>query len=142
MPPAPAPAKPLTHNQRIVLAALKKADAPLTVYQILALRAVSNKGLRAPLTIYRALERLLALGLVHRIERLNAYVACEHAPHDSAVGFAICTDCRRVVELPLAACEKHLASTARRSGFQVEALQVEMVGRCPRCSAGEEDSQG
>jgi len=128
----------LTRNQAVVLEALSTGDTPLTAYEILGLERVRAEGLKAPPTIYRALEGLVGLGLVHRIESLNAYFACARGPHVEAVGFAICEHCRKVVELRLSDCEQHLAMSARKSGFRVDAVRVEMTGRCGNCRAGPE----
>src|SRR5690606_9624291 len=73
----------LTRNQTLVLDALEKADAPLSAYTILD--RLRGDGLRAPLQVYRALEKLLSAGLVHRLESLNAFVACAR-PHCHAHG--------------------------------------------------------
>jgi len=125
----------LTHNQQVVFDALSAADKPMTAYEVLALPHTRKAGLKAPLTIYRALDRLIADGLVHRIESLNAFVACGHGHHDHATGFLICGDCGRTLEVPLAACESHLAGRARDQGFFVDAVKVEMTGRCPDCAS-------
>ncbi|MFP3921615.1 MAG: Fur family transcriptional regulator [Dichotomicrobium sp.] len=129
--PAKAPA--LTKNQSIVLAALKDRDTPMTAYEILALDEVRDAGLKAPLTIYRALDKLIEAGLVHRLETINAFVACERCPHPGPAGFAICEKCRKTVELTLTDCETHLTENARRAGFRVDAMNVEMRGRCADC---------
>lgn len=125
----------LTRNQQAVLTALKGADKPLTAYDVLGLPAIRKAGMKAPLTIYRALDKLIDRGLVHRIESLNAFVHCDHGPHDHATGFLICTDCRRTLEVHLEACETHLAGRARDQGFAVDNVRVEMTGRCPDCAA-------
>lgn len=126
----------LTRNQQVVLDALAAADKPMTAYDILNLPATRKAGLKAPLTIYRALDKLMAQGLAHRIESLNAFVTCGHGPHhDHATGFLICGDCGKAQEVPIAACEKHLAGRAREQGFFVDAVKVEMTGRCPDCAS-------
>ena len=70
----------------------------MSAYAILD--AVQNARITAPTTVYRALSRLIADGAVHRLESLNAYVACSDLPHlhGSSV-FAICRDCGHVDEL-------------------------------------------
>ena len=83
----------LTKNQQIVFSALVSAKEPLSAYKILDLARVKREGLKAPLTIYRALDGLLKKGLAHRIESLNAFVACSSAPHKEAAGFMICEQC-------------------------------------------------
>lgn len=125
----------LTKNQAVVLDALKCGDTPMTAYEILGLEAVREAGLKAPLTIYRALDKLIAAGLVHRIETINAFVACERRPHPGPAGFAICDKCRKTVELTLTDCEEHLTENARRAGFSVDAMNVEMRGRCAECQS-------
>ena len=107
-------------------------DDPL---RLLAAPGHPVAGLKAPLTIYRALDKLMDQGLVHRIESLNAFVHCDHGPHDHATGFLICSDCGRTLEVHLDDCEDHLAGRAREQGFAVDAVKVEMTGRCPDCAA-------
>lgn len=123
----------LTKNQSVVLAALETAGTPMTAYEILDLPAVRREGLKAPLTIYRALEKLVTCGLVHRIESLNAFVACADSPHAEPCGFLICDRCRKTVELRIEDCEAQLVGRARKVGFDVRALRVELTGRCEDC---------
>ena len=124
----------LTKNQSIVLDALVASDTPITAYEILDLERVRSCGLKAPLTIYRALDKLLTLGLVHRIESLNAYLACcDHKGHAEPAGFAICEVCRKAIELRIADCGDHLTMHARSTGFRVDSVRVEMIGRCRDC---------
>ena len=125
----------LTKNQTVVLGALRRGDTPMTAYEILGLEDVRAAGLKAPLTIYRALDKLIEAGLVHRIETINAFVACERCPHPGPAGFAICEKCRKTVELTLTDCEAHLTENARRAGFRVDAMNVEMRGRCADCQS-------
>src|SRR3954469_5779227 len=69
----------LNGNDRKVLSALGRAVKPLSAYDILD-RARSD-ALKAPVQVYRALEKLSGRGLVHRIEALNAFVACSDCSH-------------------------------------------------------------
>ena len=124
----------LTRNQKVVLRALTGSDVPLSAYDILDLRPVRDQGLKAPLTIYRALDKLQAFGLVHRIESLNAFVACDRGPHTEPVGFMSCDQCRKTVELPVGACEEVLRSSARANGFTLDKITVEISGRCTACA--------
>ena len=77
---------------------LRAAASPMTAYEILD--AVRSKGISAPTTVYRALSRLMRAGLAHRLESMNAYVACAEPEqrHDMAI-FAICLDCGRTDEM-------------------------------------------
>jgi Fur family zinc uptake transcriptional regulator len=66
----------LTKNQSLVMGALTNSDGPLSAYTILD--QLRDHGFRAPLQVYRALDKLVEFGLVHRLESLNAFVACRH----------------------------------------------------------------
>lgn len=128
----------LTKNQSAVFSALKQADRPLGAYDLLD--GLRNSGLRAPPQIYRALRKLLELGLVHRIESLNAFVACDHAPHIEPAGFIICDHCGRAVEVKIRDCEDHLATSARSVGYRVDHVRVEMRGTCAACLLPEQQA--
>lgn len=130
----------LTKNQKLVFGALSSASTPLSAYQLLDV--LRGDGFRAPLQVYRALDQLRAAGLVHRLESMNAFVACRHA-HDEAhdhhhaetpVAFAICRKCGAVAELSDAAMEKSLGKLCAGSGFKAEKATIEISGLCPECA--------
>lgn len=125
----------LTKNQSLVLGALEKAEAPLGAYTILD--TLRGDGLRAPLQVYRALEKLLEFGLVHRLESLNAFVACtHHSRHDSSMmAFAICEKCGSVCEFSDAAVQDRLTGWAEASRFQPSKTTIEIKGLCAACSS-------
>src|SRR5215813_12041672 len=91
-----------TPIRRRVLQALLASHRPLGAYELIDELAKSMPR-PAPITVYRALEFLMANSLVHRIESRNAYLACAH-DHDaiSAVAFLICERCGLVGEIPAA----------------------------------------
>ncbi len=120
-----------TKNQRAVFSTLLGAGKPLGAYEILD--QVRDQGFRAPLQVYRALQKLMALQLVHRIESRNAFVACDHEPHADAVCFLICDRCDKAIELPIRDLEDGLQSRARAAGFTVSGACVEMTGVCKDC---------
>ena len=64
-------------NQRIVLDIVEKAKGPLKAYSILF--NVQKKGINAPQQIYRALDKLIEAGKIHKIESKNAFVACKNS---------------------------------------------------------------
>jgi Fur family zinc uptake transcriptional regulator len=123
----------LTRNQRAVLDCLKEAGRPLTAYQLLD--KLRTQGIAAPPTVYRALDRLMALHHVHRIESLNAYVVCCAQGHANDVVFVICRDCGNVMEIDAEPASADLKSEALRSGFTVEEAHIELVGTCVACRA-------
>ncbi|HUS95399.1 MAG TPA: transcriptional repressor, partial [Hyphomicrobiaceae bacterium] len=101
----------------MVIDALKDAGRPLSAYQILDAEDVRSKGLKAPLTIYRALERLVACGLVHRVESLNAFVACKDEPHAEPAAFMICERCRCTIEFSAGTLKQTVGRYASKHGF-------------------------
>jgi len=126
----------LTRNQHLVLDALTGATGPLSAYGILD--RVRGEGIKAPLQIYRALDKLVELGLAHRLESLNAFVACAHAEthhHQGLAAFAICEACGRVDEFADAVVEARLAGWSRSSGFRAERTTIEIRGHCKACVA-------
>lgn len=125
----------LTRNQTVVFDALKGAGQPLTAYQILDIDEVRENGLKAPLTIYRALEKLVAQGLVHRIESLNAFVACPHEAHAEPPAFMICTTCKRTIEFSSKSVRRAVSRQAAERDFQVDNTHLEVTGTCETCQA-------
>jgi Fur family transcriptional regulator, zinc uptake regulator len=125
----------LTRNQHLVLDALNGASGPLSAYGILD--KVRSDGIKAPLQIYRALDRLVEKGLAHRLESLNAFVACAHRHdnHQGVAAFAICDNCGRVDEFDDAVIEDRLARWGHDTGFKVERTTIEIRGRCADCVA-------
>ena len=93
-------AQKFTPIRRQVLQALLSSHRPLGAYEVIDELAKSMPR-PAPITVYRALDFLMANGLVHRIESRNAYLACAH-DHDAAavVAFLICERCGSVGEIP------------------------------------------
>lgn len=125
----------LTRNQSLVLAALTTSEGPLSAYAILnQLRA---DGFRAPLQVYRALNRLKALGLVHRVESLNAFVACSHhsCGGTGRPAFMICRSCGQVGETSDTRLVERLRFLAGKAGFTVKKSTIELRGLCRSCQA-------
>lgn len=128
----------LTRNQSLVLEALEAAEGPLSAYAILD--QLRGEGLRAPLQVYRALEKLVEQGQAHRLESLNAWVACSHRhkPGGLAV-FAICADCGDVTEFQDEAVKGLLEARASDLSFSMAHTTIELHGKCHACT--EEDGE-
>ena len=123
----------LTKNQSLVMAALSRSDAPLGAYTILD--QLRDQGLRAPLQVYRALDKLVEFGLVHRLESLNAFVACRHPGCEGheTIAFMICETCGKVAEITDAALSKRLRKLAVNAGFAQKRTTIELRGFCSDC---------
>jgi Fur family zinc uptake transcriptional regulator len=123
----------LTRNQELVLGALTQTSGPLSAYDILD--RLRGDGLRAPLQVYRALEKLVERGLAHRLESLNAFVACAdtHCHRKGLIAFAICAGCGKVDEFADEVIEERLGAWAGQTGFKVERTTMEIRGQCAEC---------
>ena len=124
----------LTKNQSMVMKVLSKASGPLSAYTILD--QLRSKGLRAPLQVYRALDKLVEYGMVHRLESMNAFVACRHpdGESESMVAFTICESCGEVTEISNNRFDRQLQKLAGGAGFNVKKSTVELFGQCEACA--------
>ena len=119
--------------RRRVLESLAASHRPLGAYEIIdQLAALGPRP--APITIYRALDFLLANGLVHRIESRNAFIACinNHAS-GSLVVFLICERCGAVGEAPARAVAEALRVAANAAAFVPKTPVIEITGVCAHC---------
>ena len=133
----------LTALRRQVLALVLGAPQPIGAYALLDQLRATRAG-AAPPTVYRALDFLLEQGLIHRLERLNAFVACahQHAAHEHAQHhqhqFLICGRCGGTAEICDSAVSLAVRAAAMGLGFQLHRATVEVEGICGRCAG---DSQ-
>ena len=123
----------LTPNDETVLGALGRSARPLSAYDIL--NDTRSPSLKAPVQVYRSLQKLEERGLVHRIEALNAFIACsEHAHDHHRPGFVICRDCGAVREFDDERIQA-VAANAAGPDFALDLVTLEVYGRCGACSA-------
>ncbi|MBJ3778043.1 Fur family transcriptional regulator [Acuticoccus mangrovi] len=119
-------------NHEYIYEALHAAGGPMSAYELLD--RVREHGISAPPTVYRALDYLVEKGRVHRLESINAYVACSDPDggHCDPV-FAICTRCKAIEELPGGAALAVIDHEAKRAGFAVHHATIEVQGYCRAC---------
>jgi Fur family zinc uptake transcriptional regulator len=136
----------LTALRRQVLALILESEVPLGAYALLDRLRATHEG-AAPPTVYRALAFLTEHRLVHRIERLNAFIGCRvgcsdachahghaDAGHAHAAQFLICGRCGAVEEIEDEAVAAALAAASRRLGFSPLHATVEIEGTCRACA--------
>jgi Fur family zinc uptake transcriptional regulator len=124
----------LTPLRRRVLELVWGAHAPVRAYDLLeSLRGERRRA--APPTIYRALDFLLSVRLIHRIESLNAFVGCADPKHSHGGQFLICDGCGAVAELDDPTIARRVSDRARALGFTPRRQTIEISGRCPDCAA-------
>ena len=126
----------LTATREAILRLLWQSHQPLGAYQLQQqLSKVSEKPV-APPTIYRAIEFLINLGLVHRIPSLNAYVGCPFPNSEHSNIFLICKECNTVAEIADIRVNVLLESLCDKVDFKHESQTIEIFGCCPNCKSG------
>jgi len=86
-----------------------------------------------PVTIYRALDFLMDAGLVHKIESLNAYIACMQAGNQHKTAILICDECSNAYEIEASSFYEGLFQASKEQNFSPDYLIVELHGRCAKC---------
>ena len=123
----------LSKNQRVVLDIIEKAKEPLKAYSILY--NVQKKGIKAPQQIYRALDKLIEKGKIHKVESRNAFVACKNSNCEvsKATAFSICENCEKITEINNLNLSKYLTNFKDDSGMKYKKYNLEFFGLCKRC---------
>jgi Fur family zinc uptake transcriptional regulator len=123
----------LTPTRRQVLEALLASHKPLGAYELID-RLAARGARPAPITVYRALDFLIAQGLVHRIQSRNAFLACVHNHQAGAlVAFLICERCGSVGEAGGASVGDAVAASAKAASFTPRMSVIEIAGLCAHC---------
>jgi Fur family zinc uptake transcriptional regulator len=130
----------LTPLRRDVLRLVLEAEAPIGAYALLD-QLKASRAKAAPPTVYRALDFLLEQGLIHRLERLNAFMGCNEAleghhhdhAHDHPHQFLICRGCGVTREISDHAVAEAISAAAAKAGFSAARSTVEIEGYCGKC---------
>ena len=123
----------LSKNQQVVLDIIEKAKEPLKAYSILY--NVQKKGIKAPQQIYRALDKLIEIGKIHKVESRNAFVACKNSNCEvsKATAFSICENCEKITEINNSNLSKYLTNFKDDTGMNYKKYNLEFFGLCKRC---------
>jgi Fe2+ or Zn2+ uptake regulation protein len=108
-----------------ILEAIAKHDKALSAYELQDLLKNEGKNYSA-ITIYRVIDTLLELDIVHKVHSINSFMkCCEHKNHLHRL--LVCKSCHNVKPVERAATELHI------NGFaQVEVID-EVLGLCEKC---------
>lgn len=129
----------LTPVRQRVLEILLQGHRAMGAYDILDILRAEGHAAQPPVA-YRALDFLTTHGFAHKIERLNAFVACVHSGEAHRPAFLICRGCNAVAEADAAPVRAALSRAAVQAGFTIEQATIEAVGLCPVCRAGAVDT--
>ncbi len=123
----------LTDQRRLVLAEVAASHHAVGAYEILDRLAARGRRM-APISVYRALDALVAVGVIHRLESSNAFFACHvaHGPRGDQAVLA-CEHCKRVAEIEAPVAFAALGKIAASAGFTPSRRVVEIVGVCADC---------
>jgi Fur family zinc uptake transcriptional regulator len=127
--------KALTPLRTQVLEALWSRHRAFGAYDLLELVNKTAAKKLAPLSVYRALEFLVEVGLAHRLESINAYIGCPHPDIQHALQFLVCKECQSVSELNDAKISQALHKSAQSQKFKAERIVVEVLGLCQSCAS-------
>ena len=125
----------LTPVRERVLQLLLESHSALGAYDLLEKLKADGLGSQPPVA-YRALEFLVAHGFAHKIERLNAFVACSRTHAGQSPAFMICRLCHQVAEAHATPASGKLGRAAKSIGFKIEKTVIEAEGLCPTCQGG------
>jgi Fur family zinc uptake transcriptional regulator len=122
----------LTRLRRSILLLVLSAERPLTAYEILDLLRPKDPS-ATPAGVYRSLDFLSELGLVHRIESAKSFIACAMPDHAHPSQMLVCRRCGTVVETEDSRVARATESLGRRLGFALDHNTIEFVGLCSSC---------
>jgi Fur family zinc uptake transcriptional regulator len=125
----------LSKNQKIIFDIIDKSGEPMKAYSILF--NVQKKGIKAPLQVYRALDKLVEIGKIHKVESRNAFIACKSSSCEisQATAFSICNKCENVSEINNPKLSKYLTNFEDDTGMQYNKYNLEFFGLCKKCKA-------
>ncbi len=124
----------LSKNQQIIFDIIDKSSEPLKAYAILF--NVQKKGIKAPLQVYRALDKLVEIGKIHKIESRNAFIACQNSSCQisKATAFSICEVCEKISEISNSKLSKYLSNFSDNTGMKYSKYNLEFFGLCKKCT--------
>ncbi len=123
----------LTQPRLGAYAELATQDAPTSAYELLALLEKRQGKKIAPLTVYRHLDFLTRVGLIHRLESNQSYLACSHPDEPHEACYLLCSSCGSADELESEGVVSLLLETAKSHGFEADRNIVELEGTCRQC---------
>ena len=129
----------LTPARLAVYAEMLACERPLSAYELIALLERRQDRKVAPVTVYRHLDFLMRVGLVHRLQSAQTYLPCDHPDHPHESQFLLCSSCGQVDEVESTGLETLLAQIASERGFRPNNTVVEVTGVCGTCATSEQD---
>ena len=122
-----------TPLRKEILTLVYTSAFPISAYDLLRKLRKSRPKAEPP-TVYRTLEFLQKHRLIHRIEKENAYFACEYPEHHHPGYFLICLQCGEVNEMDAPILEKTILEYTQQHSFLLKNYTIEISGLCKNCA--------
>ncbi|MEM8749016.1 MAG: transcriptional repressor [Pseudomonadota bacterium] len=130
---ARAKSRRLGVNDKRVFEILLSEHRSFSAYEVVDRTEQQDKRLQAN-QVYRAVETLIELGVVHRVELKNGYMACHSPDECDAQQILICRSCNQVAEMEHARLSRTIAKSAEQAGFLPDPQRLELLGLCANCA--------
>ena len=127
----------LTPLRAAVLRIIARSTRPLGAYALLVLLQDEVGRKHTPPTIYRALDFLLEIGSILRVESRNAYILRDRP--GSPVLF-LCDTCDSSVAVESPGLAELIESNAATLKFHIARPVIECSGTCDRCAEATADA--
>ena len=120
-----------TKQRKSVYSILERASLPISAPEIY--NQVQNEDSSIWLsTVYRILDYFVSEGLVVKTTVMDSSMAFYELNHNKHKHYAVCVNCRKVIELVNCPMEKFVPEIAE-SDFRILGHKVEMYGYCKDC---------
>jgi Fur family transcriptional regulator, zinc uptake regulator len=124
----------LTPLRRQVFMEIAGSHDAVGAYDVLDSLVRKTGERMAPISVYRAIDTLLDVGMVHRLESKNAFFAC-HTPHAGKRHIAlVCDGCGNVAEIDGGGVFLAIDAATKTTPFAVTRSVVEISGHCAACN--------
>lgn len=122
----------LTEIRRQVLELVLRYPDVIKAYDVLAdLQRIRSNA--APPTVYRALDFLVEMGILHRTESLNGFVFCPHFANEHSAIILSCRVCGRTEESRAETQMQQLRAFCKAQDFEMGKDALVLSGYCQNC---------
>lgn len=126
-------ARRFTRPRQMVYLFIRRAgNHGVGAYALLAQLKAYSPGAK-PATVYRALDYLLRLGLVVKIDSQSKFFARAEGARQALCLFMVCAHCGSVQEFIDKYCEKRIQATVTDAGCTFEKNAIEISVLCETC---------